>query len=77
MTPIDFLQSKTDPTATDYAKADVMFKMQIIQAWEAGVKEQYEFQQGKFESFGMEGEFPHKADVHLSGENYYRNTYKD
>lgn len=75
--PIEWLQSRENPGPADYAKAEVMFKQQIIKAWEQGVMEQYEFQQGKFDSYGMDGEFPHKAGVNLSGENYYRNTYEN
>jgi hypothetical protein len=68
---------KLNLTEKDLKKAEEEFKAAIIKAWEAGVKEQYEFQQGKFDSFGSLGDFPHKADVSLSGENYYKNTYEN
>jgi hypothetical protein len=78
--PIDYLEKKLENgkiTVKDLFHAREIFAAEIIKAWEAGVEEQYEFQHGKFESFAVEGEFPHKANVHLSGGNYYRNNYKD
>lgn len=74
--PVEFLHKKTEITLADWGRAEQMFKYAIEKAWEAGVMEQYEFQQGKSEAFGMEGEFPHKANVMMSGANYYTKTYE-